>query len=98
MTGNITIHSAVWATICGSIEFTTNFTRRRYRLTVAIGEGLTICDLTDKNAAGYAHRSVTRDEVLAIIRQDDNAMWTWATFLCMWQGWAAGYEAGRNCG
>lgn len=93
MTGNITVHNADWATVCGSIEFSTNFTRKRYKLTVALGEGLVLEDLdsTDKKRV-----QVTCDEVLVILRQGDERMWTWHSFLQMWGGWVAGYHAGRS--
>lgn len=95
MTGNIIVRQATWATVCGSIEFTTNFTRKHFKLTVAIGEGLMLQDM-DRHRDKQEPYSVTRDEVLTIIRQGDDAMWSWPTFLNMWQGWAAGYAAGQR--
>jgi len=91
MTGNIKIHEAVWATICGHIVFSTNFTHRKYRLT--IGDGIRLVDL---NSADGTARLVTRDEVLNIIRQGDDAMWTWPSFLTLWGAWADGLKAGRS--
>lgn len=94
MTGNLKVLSAKWATVCGEIVFTTNFSRRKYALRVQIGEGLSICDLDTAEPRQWGR--VEREEVLAIIRQGDDAMWTWQSFLAMWQGWAVGYEVGRD--
>jgi len=86
MTGNITVHAAVWAEICGNIEFSLNF-QPYGRYVLHIGGGITI----EEVGKDQRPRSITREEVLTLIQQGDDAMWTWATFLSMWQGWADGW-------
>lgn len=82
MTGNIKIHSATSCLMTGSIVFETNFTRQKYELKIADG-------MTLKNLLTDEVEKVNRDQVLAIIRQGDDAMWDWKSFIAVWQGFAA---------
>jgi hypothetical protein len=81
MTGNITIHEAEWATVCGHIKFTTNFTNTTY--TLRIGSDMTLVADGSRELI-YTNRA----DVLDILRQGDDAMWTWDRFMSMWIGWA----------
>ena len=90
MTGNITVHEASWSVICGHITFSLNFgpTYGKYRVRMA-GGSLTIEHLDESTSL---ERQTDREDILRLIRQGDDAMWTWATFLSMWQGWADGWQ------
>lgn len=89
MTGNINIHSAVWATICGHIEFTLNFKRERYVLRMGSGMTLSKMEYTDGEYAEQERIDTSREEVLKLICQGDSGMWTWTKFVSMWLGFAA---------
>lgn len=90
MTGNITIHSAEWTVMCGHIEFSLNFRREKYKLTISDGMVLSRLDIEDHN------RNVSREDVLDLIRQGDTQMWNWGNFMATWTGFAAGFKAGKE--
>ena len=89
MTGNISIHSAVWATICGHIEFTLNFENERYILRMGSGITLSKMEYTDGKYVEQERGDVSREEVLELICQGDSGMWTWMKCTSMWLGFAA---------
>lgn len=89
MTGNIRIHSAVWATICGHIEFTLNFERERYILRMGSNMTLSKMEYTDGEYKEQERVNTSREKVLELICQGDSGMWNWTKFTSMWLGFAA---------
>ena len=91
MTGNITIHEAEFATICGHIVFTLNFARTTHKL--SLSDGLRLAGSDNRGTVDDAgFRIVHRDEVLELVRQGDTAMWTWHSFMATWSAWADGFH------
>lgn len=89
MTGNITIHSAVWATICGHIEFTLNFDRKRYVLYIGSGMKISPVEYTNGEHKEKATVDTNKEKVLKLISQSDSGMWIWTNFMSTWLGFAA---------
>ena len=100
MTRNIRIYEAEWVEGHGYIIFSRSLRdRRRWR--VRDGVHLTLSRQTDETLGKQEvefepPEIVTREEVLELIAQGDNTMWTWPTFMATWEGFAAGFEAGRD--
>lgn len=100
VTGNITIVRASWCVMCGRIAFETNFTRKRY--IVSISNGMEIAQVEGDLRYAWEHttaltwRRVSREVVLEIIRQDDAAMWDWPRFMATWEAWDDGWRKARD--
>ena len=97
-TRNLEIIAADFGYTYGSIDFAVRPGYKRYRYSFNNNEGRTICDLEwDGKAFSPTNkpRRVTDDELVAII---GDKHWNLSDFIAVWQGWASGYERGKNDG
>lgn len=81
-TRNLEIHSATFAYLCGSIEFTARPSTDRHMLHFSSSDGMTL--------------DGKRTNEQAVLKILGELHWDWQTFVACWQGWASGFEAGRD--
>lgn len=104
MTGNITIYRAEWCVMCGRILFRQNFDPGKTYI-LFISDEMAIVEVSGDWKATWEDWSVSRslprrrtsrDEVLAIIRQGDTAMWDWGRFMYTWAAWSDAWDRAKK--
>ena len=89
---NLEINGAEFNNMCGLIDVPVLPDRERYLFRFSSGGCLT-CRRWDRVANAFSGASdITHDSALQLL---GTRHWTWANFVSVWSGWAAGYKQGR---
>lgn len=93
--GAIEIEEATYSLgMCGHIVLQINNSGKRYRINHSMSDGWRVSESDDREWT--EPRRMSTDDFIALLPPDRG--WTYATFIGVWAGFAAGYEKGIDKG
>lgn len=79
----------------GTIDVSVQPDHRRYKFGFGGGEQLWVAEWNRDEQRFADSRPISEDDAVKLLAEKH---WSWNDFVCVWQGWASGYERGKADG